>query len=156
MREGTSIEEQALEVVVDEFGGRVVVTFYLVIDDLSLFVEFGLGEGGLEEHVGQQFHGSSHVCRQCGSVVGRFLFGRVGIEFASDVFDAIDELSGRAFVRAFEDRMLDEMGHTAFVLFFVACIGSNHHASVRNLGQSVPINDPNAVIEGINVCFFVF
>ena len=42
------------------------------------------------------------------------------------------------------------------VPFFVACTGSNHHASVRNLGQSVPINDPNAVIEGINVCFFVF
>ncbi len=38
------VEDKILEVVVDEVGGRVVVGFYFVVDDQSLFVQFFLWE----------------------------------------------------------------------------------------------------------------
>ena len=59
--------------------------------------------------------GSAEVLAQGGRIEGGFFLGGIGIDFATDTLDVIDDLAGSVVLRTFEDAMLDVMRHAVFV-----------------------------------------
>ena len=123
-------EEEALELVVDEFRRLVPVALYLVDDDFHLvrhlFVGIGAGEGYVEEQV----DGSADVPLQASAVIDRLLFACEGIEFSAHTFHAGDDLTCRASPGSLERHVLCEMRHAALLRQFVACAGIDCEAEI--------------------------
>ena len=85
-------EEELVEIVVDEFRRRVVVTLYLIDDHLHLAFQFALGIGAVEGDIEEQVEGSGEVLPQGGTVIDGMLLTRVGIQVASYSLHAIDDV----------------------------------------------------------------
>ena len=84
--QGMTLEEDILELIVYQFGRRVVITLYLIADYLHLLVYLLLGVSGVEDDVGEEIHGSGYVLLQDGGIVYRALLVGVGTQ-AYDVHD---------------------------------------------------------------------
>ena len=88
--EGMSAEYQILKLVVDEFGGRVVVALYLVSDDLHLLVYLALWIDRVEHDVGEQVYRPVGMFVQHGGIEhGVFLVGE-GVEVASHALHTVE------------------------------------------------------------------
>ena len=76
-----AFEENILEFIVYQFGGRVVVALYLVADDLNLLVNLCLRVLAMEYDVGQQVYGTVQVVAMDGGIEGGVFLVRKGIQF---------------------------------------------------------------------------
>ena len=56
MAQRMALEDQILKLVIDQFGGGVVVTLDFIADDLHLLVYLMLGIQAVEDNVCQQIH----------------------------------------------------------------------------------------------------
>ena len=74
------------------------------------------------------------------------LLGGEGVEFAADTIDAVKDMPGAAVLRALEDGVLNEMGHTFVVALFVAGADVDVKSGMSHRGTVLPDDDFQAVI----------
>ena len=96
------LEDHILERVVDHICWRIFVGVDLVGYHLALAYQFLLGEGRVESNVGDQFSRLCDVASQYGGVNSRLLFGRVGIQFATQILQSAIDVVCTAVLRALE------------------------------------------------------
>jgi len=126
--------EEAFEVIIDEFGRRIVVALDLVDDHFALFLKLGLWVGAVENDVGKEREGSTEMLPREGGVVDNLLLARVGVEVAAYALHAVVDVPRVASGRAFEEYVLYEMSHSALVRLLVARAGSHGDACVDDAG----------------------
>jgi len=148
--ERVAAEDHLLEVVVDEFGRRVLVEVDLFDDHILLFLNFVLGKGGVEEDVAEKLQAALEVLRESRGIDAGLLLGSEGVELATNAVDAVADVVGAAVFGAFEDRMLDEVGDALFGgTVFVAGAYIDIYAGIDNVGVVLSEDDPDAVGEGV-------
>ena len=123
-------EDGALEIVVDEFGRRIVVAFYLVAYHLHLLVYVGLRVGAVEHDVGEQIHGPCCVLMQNGGMIDRVLLAREGVEVASHALQRVEDLYCLSFLCSLEGHVFHKMGHALLPRQLIACAGVHGVATV--------------------------
>ena len=125
-----TVEQQVLKLVVDKFGGRVVVALYLVADDVYLVGQFLVGIAAAEDDVAQQVDGTGQVFLQDGGIEHGVLLIGEGVQVASHTLQAVQYLECRAALRALETDVLTEMGQPLLALGLVARTGADADATV--------------------------
>ena len=126
-------KEECLEIIKDEFCGRVVVALYLIDDDLAFLLEFILRKGAVEDDVEQQGDGTTEVGAQEGGIVDGLFFARIGVEVAAHTFHAVEDLHGGEAGGALEGHVFDEMRHTALAVEFGAGASGYSNAGVDDI-----------------------
>lgn len=112
--ERCAMEEDVLEIVVDEFGRRVVVALYLVANYLHLLVYLPLRINGMEHHIGQKINGARQVVAKNGRIEHGMALGGIGIELAAHAFKAVNHIECRPSLRSLERHVLAEMSQSFF------------------------------------------
>ena len=130
MPQGVATEEKVLEVVENQLGRRILVRLYLIDDDLRLFLHLVLGEGGVENDVGQQLKGAREVFDGKSTIDHRFFLISIGIEVAAYILHAVQDMPGAAAARAFKEEMLHKMRHAVLCLQLVARAGIHGKAAI--------------------------
>ena len=102
---------QLLELVEDKLGGRVAIGVDLFQHHVALLGDLGLGEGGVEKHVGEELEAPVEMLGERGGVEAGLLLGGEGVELAPHPVDAVQDMVRAAVFGAFEEGMLDEVGH---------------------------------------------
>ena len=96
MAQGMTFEQQVLELVIDQFGRRVVVALDFIADHFYFFVDLMLRILAMKHDVGKHIDSLGEVFLGDSSIInGIFLVGE-GIEFPSQPFDGIYDLDGKA------------------------------------------------------------
>ena len=153
MSEGMAAEDDVLEIVEDQFGGRVVVAFYLVADDGFLFVEFVLRVGAVEHDVGEQVDGPWQMLLEDGGIIDCALFVGKGIEFAADTLEGVQDVPCASACGPLEGDVLAEVRQSFLARPFVACAGSDLQSAVDHLRLRGQVDDAKSVGEGVGVVF---
>ena len=148
-------EEQVLERVVDQVGGRILVGVDFVRDHLALFLQLAVGEGRAESDVGDQLRCLGKVAPQRGRVDRGLLFGGEGIELAAQVFEPAIDLPRLASGRALEKGVLGEVGQSVFRGALVAAARPDDQGAVRDVAFHLPVDSPDAVGQGVGFKFHV-
>ena len=118
--QGMVLEEDVVKLIIDQFGGGVIVALNLVCDHFHLFVNLSLGVGAVEHDVAEQVDGAGQVVFQHRSIIdGVFLVGE-GIEVTAHTFQTVDDVPGAPARGPFESDMLAEMCQTFLVGRFIA------------------------------------
>src|SRR5439155_9443133 len=134
--EGVVGPEDGVEQEVDELGGRVGDHGQLFEDDLALFLHLTGVHQGAPHELEEDVEGEVHVrARSLDVVDGVFAVG-AAVEDAADAVDGLGDLLGaRVFRRAFEEKMLDEMGDARLALAFVAGAGADVEGDGDGVGR---------------------
>ncbi len=125
--------EEAFEVIVDEFGRRVVVALDLVDDHFALLLEFGLREGAVEDDVGEEREGTTEMLPWEGGIIDHFLLACVSVEVAAYALHAVEDLEGGEMRGALKRHVLYEMSHSALVRLLVARASGHGDASIDDV-----------------------
>ena len=124
-------EDQVLKLVVDELGGTVVITLYLVTDNLHLLVYLVLGIDRMENHVGEQVHRPRKMVVHHGGIEESvFLIGKC-VEVSAHALKSIDDVARLAPLSALKGDVLAEMGDS-FVIFGFVARACSHAISAEN------------------------
>ena len=148
-----ALEEDILELIVYQFGRRVVITLYLIAYYLHLLVYLLLWISGVEDNVGEEIHGSGYVLLQDGGIVYRALLVGVGIEVAAHALQAVEDMPSLASLGTLEGNVLAEVGQSLFARQLVAgasvyLIAALHHLAIRR-----QVDDAESIIECISIVF---
>ena len=144
-----SREYQALKLVVDMFRRQVTITFYLVYDNLNLARHLLLGIGAAQGKVEQEVDGAGHMLLWRSTIIHRFLFARIGIQFPAHIFHAGDNLSGRTVLGSLERHVFGEMRHAALTCQFVARAGPDGNAHIDGIRLPRSTDDTQALGQGM-------
>ena len=143
---GVSLEEHGLEVVIDQFRWRVVVTLYLVDDNLHLLVHLLLRILTMKHHIEKQVHGTAEMLLLAGAVVHRLLLAREGIQVAAHTLHVGYYLSRCAPVRALEAQVLGKVRHAAFLVCLVPGASIQCQSQVHRIRRAGCINHTQTVV----------
>ena len=132
--EGMSGKDGTLEIVVDEFGRRVVVAFNLVAYHLHLLVYLVLGICAEEDDVRQEIHGAREMLLQYGGVIHGVLLVCKGVELSAHAFEAVENLHCRTVLCSLERHVLAEMGDALFPIPLVARAGTYLISAIHHGG----------------------
>ena len=92
MAQRVVLEEDILKLIVDQFGGRVVITLYFIADDLYFLVYFMLWILAVEDDICQHIDGLGKVLLRDGCIENRiFLVGEC-IQVSANTLKGIDDL----------------------------------------------------------------
>ena len=164
MSKGMSFEEDILELVVDQFGGRVVVTLDFITDHLHLLVDFRLWILTVENDVCQHINGLWEVLFRDGGIeAGVFLVGE-GIQFTAQSLDGIDDLEGITPLSTLESHVFTEMSQSFFantraVTYpspFISGARGDVIATIHHLRSRRQVDEAQAVFENICIVFCHF
>ena len=123
LAEGLVFPEVLGEELVDEDVGVVFVDFDFLEDDAALALDVGMGEGGVEDQVGEDVEGDGDVVVEgLDAEADSFLAG-VGVEVAADGVHFTGDVLGGSGAGAFEEHVLDEMGDAVGGGLFIARAG---------------------------------
>ena len=161
---GMSFEEDILKLVVDQFGGRVVVTLDFITDHLHLLVDFRLWILTVENDVCQHVHSLWKVFFRDGSIETGVLLVGEGVQFTTQSFDGIDDLKGITARCALEGHVFTEMSQSFFantraVTYpspFVSGARSDVIATIHHLRSRRQVDEAQAVFENICIVFCHF
>ena len=76
-----------------------------------------------------------------------FLVG-VGVQIASYIFHAVQDMPGLPLMGSLEDKVFHKVGHTLLVRLFIACAGINGITAVSNICRAGCMNDTKSVRQG--------
>ena len=79
----------------------------LAEDHLALHLGVGVGDQGVEDHVGYGFHRGLEAFLRCVDIVDRTVEGRVGVRGTPAAVDGVGEFPVRETSRALEDHVLE-------------------------------------------------
>ena len=104
-----ALENEVFELVINQFGRRVVITFYLVTDDINLMFQLVLRVFTAKNNIAKQVN-CSHKMLTLNSGIknGIFLVGK-GVKITSHTLKAIENLECRTVVGSLERRMLTKV-----------------------------------------------
>ena len=125
-----SLEDHILERIVDHIGWRILVRVDLVGHYLAFAHQLLFGKGRVECNVGNQFCRLGYVAPQYGGVNSRLLFGRIGIEFATQILQTAVDMVCSAVLRTFEQRVLGEVSQSVLVAQLVARSGIDNQRTI--------------------------
>ncbi len=108
--EGMRLPERPHEDLVDEIVGIVVGLADLLEDDAALGLDVGGVERRREHDVADEIEGLVEVFVERVDVVPRVLLGREGVDLAAEAVDHTRDLRVGPPPRAFEEKMLEEVG----------------------------------------------
>ena len=145
MTQGMVGKEGALEVIEDELGGVVAVAVNLLEYDAALLVNLVLGKGAVEDDVGEQLEGTRKVLLQECRVHHRLLLIGIGIEVATHILHAVQDVPGTALCRTLEEHMLHEMSETCLVGLLLARTCIDGVATVGYLGGRRCVYDAQTI-----------
>ena len=128
-------EEHLLEVVVDEFGGGVVVAVNLVNDDFYFLVYLVLRIDAMEDYVAEQIDSTGEVVALHGGVEDCYLFICESIEITANTFEVVAYMPGSATLCTLECHVLAEMRHARVALILVTGAGGYDITAIDNIGR---------------------
>ena len=108
---------------------RVAIGVYLIENNLSLLVEFVVGEGGVKDYIRHQLHSLREVATQHRSVNGGVLLCGVGVQLATEVFQSAVHLVRLAMLGTLEEAVLGEVGNTLLALALVTSTCIYHYGT---------------------------
>ena len=120
MTQGMAVEEQVLKVIVDKLCRRVVITLYLVADNLYLVGYLSLGISAVEDDIGQQVNCHAQVLLRHRRIEHGALLVGIGIELTTQPFQGVDDLQRVAAPRALEGHVLAKVGQPLFAGLLMA------------------------------------
>ena len=163
MAQGMTFEEQVLELVIDQFGWRVVVTLDFIADHFYLLVDLMLRILAMEHDVSKHIDSMGEVLLGDGGIINGIFLDGEGIQFTSQPFDGIDDLDGITTGSAFKTHVFAEMGQsflTSCALIcpkpFVTGAGGNVIAAIDHLRVGGQMDDAETICKGICVIFCHF
>ena len=127
-----TLEEQVVKVVVDEFGGRVVIRFYLIAYHFHLFVYLALRINAVKDDVCEHVNGAWQVLVQQRGIIHRVGFCGVGIQVSAHALQGVDNLQGVSALRTLEGYVLAEVCQPLFAGPFASRAGSYLIAAVNH------------------------
>jgi len=152
-----AIEHQVFEIVVYQFGWRVVITFNLVAYHFDFFFQFVVGILTIKHHIREQFHRpKSMLFGQC-SIINGILFIGECVEVATHTLQAIQYIKRRSLACTLKRCMFAKVSHAHFFGCFVACTSINlvtaihHRRRRRSMNDAKPIKKCGRVIFLIHV-----
>ena len=147
--QGVPLVCQFLVLVVDEFRGSVIVGIDFLEDHILLACNLVQWESAVEQDIGEKLETTFQMLGERGGVdAGLFLRGE-GVELATHAVDAVLDVVGAAVFGAFEEGVLDEMGHPFVVTAFVAAAHIDIHAGVGDPRRCVAQDDFDSVVESV-------
>ena len=138
-------EHRLLKHIVDLLRRHVEVRVDLIQHHVFLFFQLILRESGLESDVRKQVHGAFVIDSQERSLQAGLLFRGESVEVTPNVVEAAQNMIGLAVLRAFEDGMLDEMGHAVLRFLFVARTCADHQNQMCDFTFFLPVKEADAV-----------
>ena len=153
-----TLEEQVLELVVDELGGRVLVALNLVAHHLALLLDLCLRKLTVEDNVAEHVERPPHMVGADGTVVDRVLLVGEGVELAAQTLDVVDDAYGRAPPRALEAEVLAEVGQPLLAGRLVAGAGADGDAAVdhrrlrRQVDHAQPVLERKSIVVHDSAC----
>ena len=141
-----TLEEDILELIVNQFGRRIVVALYLIADYLHLLVYFRLRINRVEDNVGKQVHSPCDVLLQDGGVIHRALLVGVGIQVTAHTLQTVEYVPRLAAFGALEGDVLAEVSQPLLARFLVAGTGVYLIAAVHHLAIRWQMDDAESVV----------
>ena len=133
MPQRRTLEEDILELIIYQFGRRIIIALYLIADHLHLLIYFRLRINRVEDDVGKQVHGPCDVLLQDGGVIHRALLVGVGIQVAAHTLQTVENVPGFSAFGALEGDVLAEVSQALLARFLVAGTGIYLIAAVHHL-----------------------
>ena len=130
--QGVALVGQFLVLVVNKLCRQVVVGVYLLYHHFALAFYLPFGEGAMEKDIGKEFETALEVLVERGGIDAGLLLGGEGVELASHTVDTVEDMVGATVFGAFEERVLDKMGHTLIGSALVARPDANKHSGIGN------------------------
>src|SRR5258708_40232821 len=115
-----ALPEMEIEKIVDKIVGRVFRLRNLLQHDLTLAIDLGRREGGIEKDIGKQIGCHLEVFAEHFGVVAGVLLAGKSIEDAADRVDRFGDLSGGARSGALEEQMFDKVRNAVLRSFLIA------------------------------------
>ena len=130
-----TLEEDILELIVNQFGRRIIIALYLIADYLHLLIYFRLRINRVEDDVGKQVHGPCDVLLQDSRVIHRTLLVGVGIQVAAHALQTVENVPRLAALGALEGDVLAEVSQALLARLLVAGTGiylitAIHHLAI--------------------------
>ncbi len=116
------------EQVVDAVVRRIQRRPDLLHDDVLFARQFLRIEGRVLQDIGQDIEGQRHVVLEDAGVIGGRLDAGGGVHLAADSLDLLGDFQRRAFARALEGHVLEQMGEAVLLLLFRARTGADPDA----------------------------
>lgn len=99
-------KDHRLELVIDQLGGRVVVTVDFIGNDVDLAVYLTLRINTMEYDVGQEVDRAGEVATQDCGIVDRLLFRSISVQVAADPLKTVGDVTGPATVCPLKSQVL--------------------------------------------------
>ena len=147
--QGLARKHHRLELVEDQFGGRILITVDFIAYYLYLLVYLRLRVDTVEHDVGEQVGGTGEVGLQHRGIVHGLLFGGKGVEVSAHPFEPVGYVACTAACRALEGEMFDEVGHARVGLGLMTRSGTDHIAAIHDLRMGGFVEDAQPVGESI-------
>ena len=106
------LEKDILELVVDQFCWRIVITLDFIADNLYFLVNLMLGILAVEDDISQYIDGLGEVLLRNGSIEDRILFIGKGIQVSTHPLKGIDNLQRVATGCSLEGHVFAEVGYS--------------------------------------------
>ena len=146
MPQRRTLEEDILELIVNQFGRRIVIALNLIADYLHLLIYLRLRINRMEDDVGKQVHGSCDVLLQDGGVIHRALLVGVGIQVASHTLQTVEYVPGLSALGALEGDVLAEVSQALLTRFLVAGAGVYLIAAIHHLAIRWQVDDAESIV----------
>ena len=147
-----TFEENILEIIVDQFRGRIVIALYLVADHLHLLINLRLGISAMKDNIGQHVNSLCQMLFQNSSIINRVFFHCKGIEITAHTLQGIQNLQGTAALRSLEGGVFHEMRQTFIARHFMASSRRyfittiDHRRSGRQMDDTKSVRQSKSIV----------
>ena len=100
------VEDEVFELVVNQFGRCVVITFYLVTDDINLMFQLVLRVFTAKNDIAKQVDSSHEMFTLDGGIEYGIFFVSKGVKITSHALKTVENLECRTVTGSLERRML--------------------------------------------------
>ena len=156
MPKGVTFEKNILEIVVDQFRRRIVVTLDLVADHLHLLIYLRLRISAVENNIRQHVHSLRQVLFQDSRIIDRVLLLRKGIQVAAHALQCVQYLQGTAARRSLEGDVLHEMRQSLLPRFLIPCSCSYLITTIHHRRSRRQMNHAQSVRQSISIVLHKF
>ena len=105
----------------------------------------------MKHHIGEQRDGFSDMLLLDGRIKSGILFIGKGIQVASQLLQAVDNLQGVAMLSALKRHMFAKMSHTLLARQLITRAGSYLVATVNHLGHRRLVDNTQTIGKGISI-----
>ena len=147
---------QFFKIIEYQFCGTVFVTLYFIDNDFYFLGYFLFGKDTVENNVCQQFHGTGKMFFQEGTVYNCFLLISIGIQIASYIFHAIQDMPCTAFAGSFKYKVFYKMSHPLFVGKFITRSGIDGKSAICYIGRAGSVDNTQSVWQNKSIVWHEF